>query len=73
MSVEACESSCQSAYINEHGEYFPCSFTEGTLGWETGIKVTQYDSFAEVWNHKRTDDFRHKLLRNNRACIIYEV
>jgi hypothetical protein len=73
LGVESCESSCQSAYINEHGEYFPCSFTEGTPGWETGIKLSEYYTFDDVWNHPRTIEFRNKLLANNRACIIYEV
>ena len=33
--------------INAYGEYFPCSFTEGTKGWEKGIDVISCRDFVE--------------------------
>lgn len=71
---EKCESSLQSAYINARGEYFPCSFTEGTKGWETGIDVINCKDFIEdVWFNPRTHNFREILLMNDRNCPIYNV
>lgn len=71
---EKCESSCMSAYINARGEYFPCSFTEGTKGWETGIDVINCKDFIEdVWFNPRTHNFREILLMNDRNCPIYNV
>lgn len=71
---EPCESSCMSAYINAYGEYFPCSFTEGTKGWEKGIDVISCKDFVEdVWFNPRTQNFRELLLMNCRYCPVYNV
>lgn len=76
-SIECCESTLSSCYIGHNGEYFPCSFTEGTPGWESGINVLDCKDSAEfvekVWNNPRTEEFRQKLLNNHRACPIYEI
>lgn len=69
-----CESTRESCYINVRGEYFPCSFTEGTLGWEKGIDVVNCENFVEdVWRHPRTHNFREVLLMNDCHCPVYNV
>lgn len=76
-SVESCESTLFSSYINVDGDFFPCSFTEGTPNWETGISVTEATDFGEVWNHPRTTEFRKKLISTMsngcRSCPIYDL
>lgn len=79
--AEPCESTLFSSYINEYGEFFPCSFTEKWVegGWEHGIDVTQVTDFVEeVWNHEKTVDFRNKLIDNTdhndcRQCPAFTV
>lgn len=79
--VERCESTLSSSYINVDGEYFPCSFTEGTEGWERGIDVLTCKNTEEfidkVWNNPRTEEFRKKLIEEVydgcRNCPIYNV
>lgn len=71
---EPCESSLMSAYINSRGEYFPCSFTEGTYGWESGLDVLNCNDFIkDIWNNPKTVKFRNTLLLNNRHCPIYTI
>lgn len=78
-AVMSCESTLESAYINVDGEYFPCSFTEGEEGWEKGISVLKTKDFIEnVWNNKRTEEFRKKLCKNTdenkcRHCPLYNI
>ncbi len=79
--VQPCESTLESSYINVDGEFFPCSFTEGTQGWETGISVLNCNDFVEdVWNNPRTEEFRKKLMETAcgnkfscRECPIYRI
>ena len=71
--VEPCESGLFSAYINTKGEFFPCSFAEGALGWENGIDVLSCDTFTDVWHHPRVADFRNVLVGNCRDCPFYEI
>ena len=72
--VEKCESGRMSFYINARGEGFPCSFAEGTKGWETGIDVLNCNDFIEdVWNNPRLQNFREISLMNHCNCIIYNV
>lgn len=79
MMSEPCESTCISSYINEKGEFYPCSFTEGEGNWETGIDVLSANDFVkDVWNHERTQDFRNALLTNLddnkcRNCPVHVV
>ena len=68
-SVEPCESGLFSIYVNVKGEVFPCSFTEGTLGWETGLDVPSAKDFLQdVWFHPRLEDWRNNLLRTSQDC-----
>jgi radical SAM protein with 4Fe4S-binding SPASM domain len=80
---EDCESTAFSSYINEKGEFFPCSFTEGwdEGGWskENGINVLESEHFIdEVWNNPLTVKFRNALIGNKdsngcRNCPAYAV
>jgi hypothetical protein len=78
---ESCESTLFSAYINVDGMFSPCSFTEGTPGWEEGLDCVNCNDFLkDIWNHPRTVEFRDKLLStpscdNNycRTCPIYDL
>jgi radical SAM protein with 4Fe4S-binding SPASM domain len=68
-SVEPCESTLFSLYINTSGEVFPCSFTEGQPGWEKGITVLDEDSFlGGVWFSDRLTEWRKKLLGSTASC-----
>lgn len=79
--IQPCESTLESSYINVKGEFFPCSFTEGTEGWETGLDVVTCDHFTrDIWNHPRVEKFRETLIgtqHNNkfscRNCPIYKI
>jgi len=77
--TEPCESSLFSMYINVKGEFYPCSFTEGTEGWEKGIDVVNCNDFIkDVWQNPRLNEFRNKLLNhkdcnNCRQCPIYNI
>lgn len=73
-SVEPCESTCFSSYINTYGEFYPCSFTEGTERWESGISVPDCNDFVDdIWDHPRTIEFRETLLAGKRNCPVFEV
>jgi MoaA/NifB/PqqE/SkfB family radical SAM enzyme len=69
-SVEPCESGLFSIYINVKGEVFPCSFTEGTPGWETGIDVPSVNDFlADVWYSPRLVAWRSNLIKSADGCV----
>lgn len=80
-SVQPCESTLESSYINVDGDFFPCSFTEGTDGWENGISVINCNDFIkDVWNNKKVEEFRNKLIATKktnkfgcRNCPIYKI
>jgi len=73
-SIEPCESTLFSIYINCNGQVFPCSFTEGTPGWETGIDMANVsDFFKDVWYSKRITDWRKKLLNSTDNCTLCDV
>ena len=69
-SVEPCESGLFSIYVNVKGEIFPCSFTEGTSGWETGIDVPSASDFLkDVWYHPRLVAWRSNLIKSADGCV----
>lgn len=82
-SIISCESSLESCYCNVKGQYFPCSFLEGTEDWREGIDLLKTDNFIdEVWKCPRTENFRSSLLdttttvegeKSCRCCPYYEV
>jgi len=71
--VEPCEAGCFSSYIDVESNFFPCSFAEGSEGWEEGINVLELDSINDLWTHPRVEEWRKKLLGNERSCPIYKV
>lgn len=76
--VESCESTLFSFYANVDGEFFPCSFTEGEYGWETGVKIDT-DFIKDVWMNERVVEFRNKNLATTdlsvcgdcRSCVTF--
>lgn len=66
--VEPCESGLFSGYINANGDFFPCSFAEGTGEWEEGIPVLDHPSFKDVWDHPRVEAWRKQLLSSSKNC-----
>lgn len=81
IHTEDCESTLFSSYINEKGEFFPCSFTENWKegSWDVGISVLDSNDFiSDVWNHQKTVDFRNTLINNTdhnkcRNCPAFAV
>ncbi len=68
-SVEPCESTLFSLYINVDGAAFPCSFTEGQPGWETGVPILEQDSFlGSVWFSRQLSSWREKILQSSQSC-----
>ena len=70
-----------SSYINEKGEFFPCSFTERWVegGWSEGLNVLEASDFIkDIWEHPKTKKFRQELIGNKdhngcRNCPAYAV
>ena len=60
-SIEPCESTKFSIFVNVKGEVFPCSFMEKEQGWETGINLTdeKYKNYTtQIWNNPRILEWR---------------
>ena len=70
-SVEPCESSCFSIYINVDGDAYPCSFLEGT--WDPVDVLKANDFMKDVWNSPQMSAFRKKLIDGGRSCPVYEI
>jgi len=68
--VEPCESSLFSYYINVDGIAYPCSFSEGVI---EGIDLKTVDKFSDIWSNPTTEEFRTRLLNNNRSCPLYNL
>lgn len=71
---ESCESSVFSSYINVHGEYYHCSFSEGECDWRP-VDVLKADNFLDVWYSDEAVRFRTALLASEingcRHCITF--
>jgi len=76
-TVEPCESGLFSLYIDVSAHAFPCSFAQGTPGWETGIDVLAVrdgeDFIERVWNHPRLLAWVDRLQAEGRSCPIYDI
>lgn len=80
QSVDACESTLFSYYINVNGLGFPCSFSEDTEYFK-GIDISKIKNFQkEVWSGEETVKFRNMLLNTKnknelgcRECPIYTL
>jgi len=77
QSAEPCESTLYSLYIDVKGDFYPCSFSPDTEGWNKGISVLECDNFIEdVWFNERTKKFRERVIscRNcKQSCSIYKI
>ena len=75
--AEPCESTIYSMYVNTYGKFFPCSFVEGTKGWEDGIDLTKdINFFKDVWYNDMTKSFRKEVIncRNcGKSCSIFDI
>ena len=67
MVAEPCESGLFSAYFNVDGKFFPCSFAEGTKGWEEGLNV------EEFWGNSKIVKWRETLIKCGRVCPLYKI
>jgi radical SAM protein with 4Fe4S-binding SPASM domain len=73
-SIEPCESTLFSFYSNVDAEVFPCSFTEGTPGWEKGISILESEDFLrDIWFSSRLSEWRSSLLKSSSGCIGCEL
>lgn len=69
--VEPCESGCFSGYCDVHGQWWPCSFSEGI---EESINLLEINDFnKDVWHSPEVKRWRAKLLANNRSCPIFDL
>ena len=80
--IISCEAARESSYINVDGRYFPCSFCEGTKGWEEGLDVlncsNEEDFIEKIWNDPATLKFMERLNNTTdkygcRHCPVYKV
>jgi len=73
--TESCESSLFSAYIDVHGNYWPCSFAEGEKDINPIEIIGVRDFTQELWNSKSVNIFRTELLRSTRngirRCLLF--
>jgi len=74
MRAEGCESFGRfSLYVNVEGRCFPCSFCEGTEGWEQGMDVLRVDFLWNIWNGGMFEAGRKALGNNGGECPVYAV
>jgi hypothetical protein len=78
-AAESCESfGMFSAYVNVYGEYFPCSFCEGEVGWETGLNVLECEDFTkDIWFSEKVNKWREMSIASMdcngcRKCLIFK-
>lgn len=70
---EPCESCLFSSYVNVHGDFYPCSFTEGEKDWGNGLSVLKCENFLkDIWYNKKVEKFRKTLLNNCRFCPTFK-
>jgi hypothetical protein len=85
QASESCESfGMFSSYINVHGYYFPCSFTEnecnmaenGCGDWSEGLSALECEDFVrDIWNHPKVIKSRETSLKTAidgcRQCLTF--
>ena len=76
---EPCEATLFSSYFNVEGKFFPCSFIEGTPGWEDGIDIINDEKsefIKDLWYNENTKNFRDATIKCrecNVACSVYNI
>lgn len=71
MTLEPCESGLFSIYVDVKGALLPCSFSDATPGWETGIDLLDpnlKDFTSEVWHGARLTAWRERLIKSSAGC-----
>ncbi len=75
--IEPCESTLYSLYIDVNGDFFPCSFSPDTKGWDEGLSVVKCDNFLkDIWHNEKTKLFRDNVIQCRgcgQSCSIYEI
>ncbi len=72
--AEPCESLLFSAYIDVNAKLYACSFTEKMGMWQEGIDVLAHDTFLEIWNSEKVQQWRDLLIGlNGRSCPEYTI
>lgn len=71
-SCEPCESSKLSSYINVKGEYWSCSFAEGT-DFIKPVNVLEYKSAIDWWNGDEVKKCRFCTNPACKSCPIYDL
>ena len=72
--VEPCESMLFSTYIDVDGMVYPCSFTPGSAGWDTGLDAVKCEDYInDIWNHERMIQWRQNLIAKDRVCPLYHI
>lgn len=70
QSVDNCESSLFSFYIDVNGVGYPCSFLEGVGDWKEGINVLSCENFIDdVWYSPKLEKYRQTLLNSSKNCV----
>ena len=60
--------------VNVEGDFFPCSFMEGMVGWKQGISILECRDFLnDVWFNPRTFIWRNQLINNDRRCPVFDL
>lgn len=77
QSAEPCESTLYSMYIDVKGDFYPCSFSPKTEGWDEGLSVRDCNNFIEdIWFNEKTRKFSEGVIkcRNcEQSCSIFEI
>ncbi|MFA5688554.1 MAG: hypothetical protein WC959_05360 [Kiritimatiellales bacterium] len=78
MCSQPCDSGIYGSYINVDGCAFPCSFMEGTSGWETGVDVISAEDYMrDVWRTPAFINHRKKIADMHaegcRLCPVWDV
>lgn len=86
QSVDNCESTLFSFYIDVDGNGYPCSFLQGqTEEWKEGIDILSIEDYIkDVWFNPRVIQYRKTLLNSSkncnckysgmcRSCFVYDV
>ena len=72
QSCESCESSKLSSYINVKGEYWSCSFAEGT-DFIKPINVLDFKSAIDWWTSDEVKRIRFYSTPACKSCPIYNL
>lgn len=68
-SIEPCESTLFSIYVDVNAKLYPCSFCAGEQSWEEGIDILSTQDFIkDVWFGERLNTWRNTLQSSTAGC-----